>query len=96
MPKYYWFHCNKCGWEACRYRNMSKCPDCRNELVREPPLDFAVACWVCGCTTRLEMYAHRGLAGRIVGWLFACGKCAPHVADQDLIIEFAKNYATDT
>ena len=87
MPNYYWFHCEKCGSEACRYRNMSKCPDCGSALVREPPADFRVACWVCGSPANLEMYAHRNQDGQVVGWLFACAKCAPQVADKDMVIE---------
>lgn len=37
MPKWYRFVC-KCGYNAMRYRNCKRCPECGGDLVRiEPP-----------------------------------------------------------
>ena len=37
MPVYYLFKCPVCGYEKERYRNMKKCPKCKNSLVRIEP-----------------------------------------------------------
>ena len=86
MPRHYWFHCTSCDWEGVRYRNVKKCPECHEDVVREPPVDFRSACWWCGSMNGLEMFAHRNAQGAIVGWLFLCGKHAHLVADKDIVI----------
>jgi hypothetical protein len=41
MPLRYWYHCQDCDYEAYRYRNVRRCPDCGGILIRqeggEPP-----------------------------------------------------------
>ena len=88
MPSHYWYHCSQCDWEGMRYRNVRKCPECRADVIREPPVDFRAACWVCGSITGIEMFAHRNDKGMIVGWLFICSKHGQVVADKDIVIEF--------
>lgn len=91
MPKYYFFHCTNpdCDYAAQRYRNHKTCPLCKSPVVREEPVDFRAACWICGTRNNLEMFAHRNETGQMVGWLFVCVKCAAQTADRDLIVELA-------
>lgn len=39
------------------------------------PGEYVVCCCNCHTTENLQMFAHRAVAGRIVGWLFACEDC---------------------
>ena len=94
MPSHYWYHCTSCDWEGVRYRNVKRCPACRSDVVREPPVDNRSACWVCGTMNRLEMFAYRKDKGAIVGWLFLCGKHAHQVADRDIVIEMVPEEVT--
>jgi hypothetical protein len=94
MPRFYFFHCSNsdCDFEAYRYRNFSVCPRCESPVIREEPPDFRAACWVCGSNKNLEMFAHRNEKRKMVGWLFACTKCAAHTADRDVIVELAPRF----
>jgi hypothetical protein len=38
MPSHYWYHCTQCDYRRFRYRNVRRCPDCGESLVREEPL----------------------------------------------------------
>ena len=87
MPKHYWFHCTACDWDGMRYRNVKKCPECGEDVVREPPVDSRTACYWCGSMNALAMFAHRNDAGAIVGWLFVCNAHTPLVADKDIKVE---------
>jgi endogenous inhibitor of DNA gyrase (YacG/DUF329 family) len=89
MPSYYFYHCSnsECDFEAYRYRNLRVCPQCRSPVVRESPPDFRVACCKCGTQVGLEMFAHRNKAEQMVGWLFACRKCARIITAHGIVID---------
>jgi 5'-nucleotidase len=44
MPLRYWVNCPECAYRAYRYRNVKRCPDCGEQLVREeggqPPREW--------------------------------------------------------
>jgi hypothetical protein len=49
---------------------------------------YRLACYICGTTTDVMMYAHRHIAGGpICGWLMACAKCAPSIINADVIVK---------
>jgi hypothetical protein len=45
--------------------------------------DHSVACFKCGTESNLMMLAHMN-DNKVVGWLFACDKCALGLLDKTL------------
>ena len=58
MPSYYWYECTSCCYRAERYRNVKKCPECSEQLVRLEP-EFA--CYHITTKDRLESILENGL-----------------------------------
>lgn len=54
--------------------------------AKEPEGKYVVRCIRCESTESLVMIPHKNLEDSLVGWLFSCQKCAPHLYGAEVTV----------
>lgn len=56
-------------------------------VVQRPNDTYTICCILCHTAENLGMIAHRTLEGLMVGWIFACYRCADKVCGRNIVLE---------